>query len=332
LSIFARLRFAVTRARACAAFLAELIVKLHRMIQVLARRFLGLRQELTRLRAHVLLENLQLVQHLFMGHNLPAYEMRVELLAQLLRFLSSAIEALLGHLVVQQQQLVARLIANGRLGHGDPLTGLSTILIGGAQVLPGARLIAILSCRRPRFLARLARLSRLPWLISSRLRRQVTLLSRRRAAGLAEALIRTRGGAESLRLPPTWATPFLKLLHEVGMVLLEQLTELLDFLVFRRLLGKLRKRDLLVVVDDQQGDDAGLQLLPLQAGTANLAGLPRLPRLNNLSGLSRLNNLPGLSWLPRTRLAGARLGRLGLCQYQCGAPEEHRARAGGATK
>jgi hypothetical protein len=97
------------------------------------------------------------------------------------------------------------------------------------------------------------------------------------------------------------------------MVSLDHLAELLDLFVLRCLLPELRQSDLLVVVDDQQGDDTRLELLGLQAGSAKLPWL------------SRLSELAGLRWLDRLawpRLTGARLGlRLGLREHKCGATQ-----------
>jgi hypothetical protein len=133
-------------------------------------------------------------------------------------------------------------------------------------------------------------------------------------------------GAESLRLPAAWGTPFLEFLYEVRMVFLDHFTELLDLFVLRGLLTELRQRDLLVVVDDQQGDDAWFELLGLQAGAADLAWLTWLSKL---TGLGRLGRLNCLAW---PRLAGAWLGRLCLRQHKCGASQQHHQRTCGATK
>jgi hypothetical protein len=114
-----------------------------------------------------------------------------------------------------------------------------------------------------------------------------------------------------LRLPAAGSGAFLELVDEVGMVLFDHFAKLLHLVVLGGLLTKLCKRDLLVVIDDQQGDDARLELLALQAGAADL------PRLGRLTGLSKLARLSGLNWLDRARLRGAWLGRrLGLlCQH-----------------
>jgi hypothetical protein len=111
------------------------------------------------------------------------------------------------------------------------------------------------------------------------------------------------------------------------MVLDDHLAEVLDVFVLRLLLTELTQRDLFVVVDDQQRQNARLKLLRLSA---------RQPRSAELSGLPRLNTLPrlrALSWL-RSRLIGTRLGRLRrfLGEQQRGTAKEHHQRAGGATK
>jgi hypothetical protein len=138
-------------------------------------------------------------------------------------------------------------------------------------------------------------------------------------------LIGARRGAKSL--PAGWAAAFLQLLHEARMVLFDHLAELLDLVILGCLLAKLRQSDLFVVIDNQQGDDARLELLTLQAGAANLARLAWLTRL------SKLTRLSWLCWLDHARLRRAGLrGRLDLlCQHQCGAPEQHRARTSRAT-
>jgi hypothetical protein len=227
--------------------------------------------------------------------------------------------------VVQLQKLVTGLVADSWLRYNDALASLEAILNGGAQRLACRGLIAILCRRGPR------RLVRKILLEAARLRRGVARLGGGGAVCSVKSLIGARRSAEALRLPAARAAALLQLLHEVRMVLFDHLTELLDLFVLRRLLAKLRKGNLLVVVDDQQGDDARLELLALQAGTPDLAwlnalsgltNLPRLTRLNNSGlaglnnpGLTRLNNLSGLSRLDRrarSRLGGGRLG-LRLC-------------------
>jgi hypothetical protein len=237
------------------------------------------------------------------GHDLRAYEVLVELWAQFLGLLTSGFQALLSDFVVQLQELVAGLIAYRRLGDRDALSAVLTRR--GAQLLPRRGLIAILR-RCPSLLTRLT------WLGAARLSGSVTRLrcSRLRCSRLRYSRARCRQilsgagrSAESLRRPAACAAPLLELLHKVAMVALDHFTKLLDLFVLRGLLTELRKRDLLVVVDDQQGDDAWFELLGLQAGAANLAWLSWLSELTGLSGLSRL------AW---PRLAGAWLGWLRL--------------------
>jgi hypothetical protein len=139
-----------------------------------------------------------------------------------------------------------------------------------------------------------------------------------------------RRAARSARL-------FLQLLHEVGMVLFNHLAELLDILVLRMLLTELSQCDLLVVVDNQQRDDARLDLTQstwLSRLTDDSAGLSRLARLSEATGLAGLScrarlGLSCRSGLSRLSLNCARLdtrlrnaglsGLHGLCEEERGA-------------
>jgi len=105
-----------------ASFLLKALADAFGFLEVLLRRLLSISEKLRGLRADMSLKDLELVEHALMGDHLGGHKVLVELRsAVLLRIIASAFQGLFRNLMVQLEQLRARLIADHRLGDSHAL-------------------------------------------------------------------------------------------------------------------------------------------------------------------------------------------------------------------
>jgi hypothetical protein len=241
---------------------------------VLLRRLLALLQNLLQLRAGVVLEDLQAVEHLHVVEDLLAQEGLIEL------FLAGVLQGLLGalHALLPELLLDAKPVALAGLSLASLLAGLLILLN-----LP-LRLIALLAKLRLVFL-----LLPLLLLLAALLLLPLALLVLRLGALLSLLAAEGRSGLTAGRL--------LQSLDELLVILGDSLRKLFHLIVLRLLLGELGELDLAPIIHSQPLGDilvrhALLAALPLAPLLALLAlSLELLPLLLQLA-LLLLHFLP----------------------------------------